>query len=415
MDRYPAQLDNYTLDCETVDDTWTKAIGRADIPYLDGPVTEDLGLKDRTIKFRCFFLGDDYQRHQDLLAHLAGRDLSELTHPKYGILKGRVETVSVHHDDRIDTAEIDISFLVEATGASGPGAAAVAMVDEDRRGAAEEVFIDGQDEAMATYAGDVREALGMEAETVLAAALDPALPIVDQIVGISRGARNYLKQVDAWTGSLSSAMADIENPASSLLNVISYPDTLAGRVIGTLARTVERYVLAGESLRAAPYRFLSGLAAGLAGLREAAGAYDPAPRAGRTMPTFATPVRIASAQRLAMETATILADDEQARQEASNRAGAESFDALGNYLAPAKAPVVMTDQELEQGLAVTRTEVQAAIDEARPMASLKRQAALLKQQAATMKAGRERVMGVDLDNPMPLHLVCLRYGLPYKD
>ncbi|MDH5298533.1 MAG: DNA circularization N-terminal domain-containing protein [Desulfobulbaceae bacterium] len=411
MDRYQAKLDQIPLDCETLDDTWTKAIARADIPYLDGPKTEDMGLKDRVIRLRCYFLGEDYQRHNDLLGYLARRDLFELTHPKYGIVKGRIETVAVHHDDRVATAEIDISFVAEATNGGG----VVPLVEIDRRGAAEESFVDGQDEAMSQYADDVRAALGMEAEVVLAAELDPDLPVVDQIVGISRAARNYLKQVDAWTGDLAGTLSDVANPASSLLNAINYPNTLAGRVVGTIARTVERYVETLSGFRSAPFRFLSGLSLGLAALRSSAGFYDPAPLPGRTMPTFATPTRIAGAQRMAMETSLIMADDEQARQSARSSAAADSFDALGNYLAPEPAPEVMTDQELEQGLAVARTELQAAIDVARSVTTLKTQASQLKQQAATMKAGRARVVEVDLDNPMPLHLVCLRYGLPYND
>jgi prophage DNA circulation protein len=33
----------------------------------------------------------------------------------------------------------------------------------------------------------------------------------------------------------------------------------------------------------------------------------------------------------------------------------------------------------------------------------------------SVRLEREKMIAVTLDNPMPLHLVCLKYGLPYTD
>ena len=41
--------------------------------------------------------------------------------------------------------------------------------------------------------------------------------------------------------------------------------------------------------------------------------------------------------------------------------------------------------------------------------------AALLNQVNTVRLEREKMIAVTLDNPMPLHLVCLRYGLSYKD
>ena len=38
----------------------------------------------------------------------------------------------------------------------------------------------------------------------------------------------------------------------------------------------------------------------------------------------------------------------------------------------------------------------------------------LLEHVGTIKLEREKILTVVLDNPMPLHLVCLRYGLPYN-
>lgn len=141
-DRYTAQLDGFALEIETTDDAFEKAIVRHEYPFKDGALLEDMGRKARIVKFRCYFWDDGadhatYDTHIELVKHLASQEISELVHPKYGPLRGCVESMSVRHDDRDRTAEIDVTFvegLIEDGGDTS---------HTDVEAAAEEAYNDG--------------------------------------------------------------------------------------------------------------------------------------------------------------------------------------------------------------------------------------------------------------------------------
>lgn len=403
-------IDGFELDAETIRDSFEKAIAVYEYPYIDGADTEDLGHRARRISIRCYFLGENYARHEEFLAHLDSRELFELNHSKYGLLQGRIDTVSVSHDDRLETAEIDLAFVVNRKESSAPAKYA------DVQGAAEEIFVGGQTSLIANYADDVRAELGPEASAILAATLAPELGIAEQFPNVSRAARRYLQTVDGWVGDLTGTLVDVTNPANSLTSIISYPDTMAGRVIGSLARTVERWAVSLGSLRSAPTRYLDSLQTGLGGLTTSAGVRKA---------SFAKPARIAASQRLAVEASSLYAADElnrQARRQAEKKQ-IKNFDALGNYLSPDQSPEVMTTNDLERSLAIVRGDMQEAIDATRDTGNssnmqvineLKSMSRSLTDHVDEIKLERDRMVTVRLDNPMPLHLVCLRYGLSYQ-
>jgi len=76
---------------------------------------------------------------------------------------------------------------------------------------------------------------------------------------------------------------------------------------------------------------------------------------------------------------------------------------------------VMNINELESTLAIVRTRIEDAVNNAREMGSLKTMATALLTQVNSVRLERERMIDVVIDNILPLHLVCLKYGLPYTD
>lgn len=422
-ERYQAALDGIELDCETIDDGFEKSIARYEYPYVDGVDTEDMGFNGRTIRIRCYFLLENYPLHVKLVEHLKGRELFELSHPKYGIIKVRVERCSVRHDERLETAEVDLDCLEHAN-------VTISSAAFDVLGQSTDHFVAGQDGLLQNYAGQAGLALGPGAETILAQVLDPDLSLLEQITGVTSQARGYLKAVDGWVGMMDATLAAVANPANSLLAIINYPNTLPGRVIGALARTIERYALLRTSFKNAPGRYLSSLRGGLSLLSQAVAAFDPPHTYRSAPPSFSRPVMIAAAQRVALETAEIYQTDQTSRQQLRRLEGRRSFDPLGNYLHPEPAPSVMTVGELEETLALARTDLQAAIDQIRAdndtapsaaisannqtVATLKASAQSLLTHVNEVKLERDRLVLVSLDNPMPLHLVCLRHNLSYQ-
>ncbi|MDP2167992.1 MAG: DNA circularization N-terminal domain-containing protein, partial [Thermodesulfovibrionales bacterium] len=259
-----AFIDDFALEIQDIDDAFEKSIAQYEFPYRDGAKLEDMGLKARKVRFKCFFFGKRYDEHKLFLEHIKGnKGLFDFTHPKYGLLHGSVESASVRHDDRLETAEIDISFVEEFAGEIEIPAVSV-----------DGVFEQGQAEQIAEFEKDVKDELGAEAAEILGKELDPTKGILEQFTGLTATARAYVKQIDGYVSKLEATLTSIANPANSLLATIDYGVNLPGRVIGSVSRTVERYALLAESLKTAPSRFAQSMKNGMKELESALGGFS---------------------------------------------------------------------------------------------------------------------------------------------
>lgn len=399
-DRYDASIDGFSLDCETLRDRIGKSIAKYEYPYRDGAETEDMGEQAWQIRIRCYFLENRYTRHIEFLEHLKSRDLFELTHPKYGIKKGRIEEISVRHDDRQETAEIDIGFVEDL----GSQESAIATYDLDVTAETEEAFTDGQDEMKDSFSNAAREELGTDAIEILEKELDDDLGIVEQFPGVRTSTRTWLKAVETYVTTLQAEASDVANPANSLIAMIDYGAALPGRVIGALAQTAERYAVLYETLKESPVRYLTNIKNSMADLAD-------------SVDVFSDMTLAAGAQRLALEAAAIYAEDEeernrQRRRETGSDQGA--FDVEGNYIPQEEIGAVLTVRELEQSLADVRTELQAAVDADRTLSQMKVMARKLLEHVMVIKLERDRMVRIVMDNPMPLQAVCMMRGLSYE-
>ncbi|MCL2790126.1 MAG: DNA circularization N-terminal domain-containing protein [Desulfobulbus sp.] len=396
-DLYPAQIDGIELAIETLDDEITKAITKHEYPHRDGALLEDMGQHARTVKIKCHFWDDTYEAHQDLLDHLDQMETIELVHPKYGPMRGSIESVAVHHDDSERHAAIDLTFtqgLIEDTDDTA---------FEDVEGSAEAAWLDSIEEQKAAFGADMLAAIGLEANAILSTVLDPAKGIVEQLGSISSAARQYLQQVESFVGSLEATCNLVANPANSLMALISYGSNLPGRVIGALARCAERYTLSlGPSTP--PVRSIQSLATWSDDLSAQAGG-------------FAKTVRLGTASQMALNAASVYKADEELRRARRRAEGRAAFDVLGRYTPPeyaASDPQPMTMQELEITLAVVRAGIQTAIDLDRGSESLKRLALTLMTHVNTVKLERDKLSVVTIGHSLPLHLICLHHSLPYN-
>lgn len=403
MDLYPAQIDGIDLEIETIADAIEKSIARHEYPYKHGALLEDLGERARVVRIRCWFWDDGadhqtYDAHLDLQAGLEGMEIVELVHPKYGPMRGCIEAVSIRHDDRDRVAEIDLTFVEGLIEDSDDTAG------EDVEAGSEEAYIDGIEEQKSWFSDGVFAALGSEAGAILNTVLDPALGIVEQFSSVSTTARGYLKTVESYVGTLEGTLNAIANPANGLVSLINYGTGLPGRVVGSLARCMERYALAADGLRTAPSRYADSLAMGLNALSTASGDFTATTQTG-------------GAAHIALQMAGCYKEDEERRRQRLQAEKIPAFDTQGNYRRPAFSatdPQPMTVRELEASLATVRGLIQTAVDRSRQTDSLKRQAELLQRHVGTIKLERERTVRVRLDNNLPLHIICLMHGLPYS-
>lgn len=403
MTLYDATIDGIPLEIETLDDQFEVSISRHEFPFKDGALLENLGQKARTVNLRCYFWDDGshltYNRHIELVNSLQAAGLSELIHPQYGTMQGMVERVSVRADDRELTAEVDLTFVENLRGT-------ISEVEyEDIETAADQAVIDAQDEQMEQFVADAQEELGAEAAEVNDLELDPELGILEQFTAASRQARAWIKQVETAVTLFDGTLADVTLPANSLISTINYGTRLPGRVIGSIARMVGRYVTLYATTSNAPSRFLRDLRSASTVLLANAGVTGGMPRH----------LRVAFATQGAHAVAGYYAADETQRQLLRRLEKQTAFDTLGRYANPPVAEPVYTVNELESSIYISRELLQDAIDSdgGRSMPSLKTMARILLDHVNNIKLEREKIITVALDNPMPLHIVCLRYGLDY--
>lgn len=398
--KFKASIDDiFEFDCATLEDSFEKSIARYDFPYRSGSLLEDMGQKAHVIKIRCFFLNEWYETHKSLINYLdRPGDHYELYHPKYGIIKGQIESMVVRHDERKETAEIDLTFVENLRG--GIDTVFAPPVNSGT----ESAFDDGQDELTGELSDDIAEDLGEDAGTICTAEVDPdADSLLGQFTGLTLSARSYVVKVDRYLRKFKAALNEVTSPANSLVSTTTYASTLPGVIIGSIAAAVERYAILYGAATASPTRCLNSFLSGVSELEDSCS-------------LFSKYTRIAKAQRAAVMAGSMYATDEKTYQAQKQAAKVNTFSPLGKPQKQSGAlDTVYSITEIETSLALVRTALQEAIDGTRDMQSLKTMAAALTDHVVDIKKTRPPLKTVIIDNPMPLHLICLKYGLSYNE
>jgi prophage DNA circulation protein len=396
MDALGEEVEFY-FDCQTLEDSFEKSVARHEFPFRDGALLEPMGQKARVIRVRCYFLNDNYENHKVLINYQAFADgtVWKFDHPEYGAIKGEIESIIVRHDEREQTAEIDLVFVENMRG----------IIDAepvtDAEGESEEDFQTGQDELTDEFINDMAYEVGpYYSQSILDQVVDTSLGLFEQFSGYAKVVRDYVKTVDTYVTTLQGTLNAITNPASSLVSSMNYAANLPGYVIGSLAQAVERYAILYNTAESFPDRFVRNFNASIDVLVAASG-------------TFGKYSRIAGAQRCAVELGAIFKADRIAGLAQKKEAAKPSFDAMGRYVGTPATERVLTVAELEEHLAEARTVIETAVGLARNMRSLQSMAQTLTNHVIETKKTRPSVVEIDVDNETPLHLVCLKYGLPY--
>lgn len=404
-------LNGIKLDCETIEDTFVKSIAKYEMPYSDKTFLEDMGLNARKVRIRCYFFTDTYEKHKDLLFLLYGEESFELQHPMYGLLQGSIDTVSVRHDEHEKTAEVDFNFIEGVTDVEP-------TIISDIESESEDLYVSALKEAEADLAGKTKLALGSEAASVLEKDIDPAVDIYEQFEDFSQTARTYVKKVDSAVRTFESTLSSITTPANRLISTIDFATTLPGRVIGSIADVAHKYSQLHESIADAPDRFVQSFRDSIAELEavvfpdHSTSTYtaDSADANTHMWQAFKGIV----AAEISLQAGYMFSADEIDRQAQKRQENVKSFDIYGNYHKPESLEPVMNVREIETTLYIVREVTQAAINATRQNENLKQMAVALLKHVTAVKLEREKIITVRLDNALPLHLVCLKYGLPYK-
>lgn len=382
---YGMIADTIQLEMETLEDRFEKAIAVYEYPYADGADLEDMGLKARKIRIKCYFWDDGanhntYEAHVNLLKKLdtaiSGGKLIPLDHPKYGRIYGRIESIAVNHDDQLRTAQADISFIEDKRPNIAPRSFASPKLS------IESAYISGQATQVLLAESKIRDTI-----------------------------KNYESKVTALTATVSDYIgivgakaAAIAAPVNSLQSTITYASSLAGTIVSGLAANLEKVSLLYSSQQNSPARFLTSINNTFDDLADSFKTFKTAnasssPDNAAIGEILVEHLKITCAQRIALEAANLYDADDAA------------------YHSPSDNPdtQIMNIRELEESLAVARKWIESAVEAAREMDELKVMAGALLEQVNTVRLEREKLKKVIVDPPMPLHLVCLKYGLSVTD
>lgn len=393
-EEYVAYLDDIPLEVQTIGDGFNKAIAQYDIPYRDGALTEDMGRKARTVRIRCVFFGPTYQDHKRLIAYIDKKELFELVHPTYGLIKGRISSVDVRHKELEQTAEIDIDFIEHLRGTNEY------VRRPDIKSETETLFEQGIQDSMQSFSERAAAELGAEGTSICSRALDAGASALSQITGLSRDAVAWVKGVDRFVAGAQSVLTEIAVPPNSFVSAIDFGLALPGRFIGAIARTAERYSILHDSIKAMPEQFMDNLRAARDDLTARLG-FDDDVKAGFGLQS-------------GLDLGGIYGADEDNRDLARVLEGTQSFNMLGQYIKPEPTPELLDVGQIERSLAAAAAVIQEALSADRSMRSLKDMARELTDHAVRIKIEAERLVPVSVDHETPLHLLCLQRGLPYN-
>ncbi len=401
---YDDNGNSFTPDLEFTEDGFEKDIVEYEYPFVSGADLDDMGGKARVITVKAYFIGENYSAHASFLDWLKqSNSKRHFIHPKYGLLTGDIKKVFVRHDDQKDAVSLDITFIENAARTAVP-ASKVAVVD-----ATTDAAIAGSENRRAWLAEQLN------------AAQKTYSSVKQQVTA-------FQNKIIAATATFEATLSAVSNPATSFTSLLNWASSVPADMVLACAQAVERYAVAYETLKSTPAAFVSKLSAAFTALEDSFADFNSgsaaATAAGAAVQVLLT---LSCAEALAMATADVFSQEQDIRDSLSASSATSSVDSNGNFVPRLESTddsdstvvsALMTEVDLEATLALARAYLQKAITAARAAGldsqTYKDMALALETHVNTIKLQREMVKTVDLDQPMPLHLICLRYGLPYN-
>ena len=394
---YKPMMDDFELELlERVETGIEKAIAEYEVPFANGGILDDMGVKARRFQIRTIWRKQNYELHGAFIEHTAINQLNTFIHPESGIIRGRIKSVNVIHDARLRCAEINIEFLEDTSSDARP------VYNPPLEAFLEEGLAESVEAVIDTTAAELGAA-GLDTSVEV----DPDLPLAGQIPARTIQARAMLARVDQSIARMRATLNAVVNPIESAAAMINYGASLPGVIMAAVCSTVERLAIAAEGIGNAPVMFVSSMRSNIARLRAA-------------VPALGSQIMIAGANIAALVTGRIFANDESQKAVLRRIEDTPVWRPDGTSLNMPPAPKVLTANELDESLARIHEMIQDGINASRAIGCapavhiLCAQADALTRYINAVKLERDRIVSVEVEDAMPLHLICLRHGLPYS-
>lgn len=401
-------LANYELNILDISDTLSASLVRQEFVNTDGAKITNFGNKAREIRFKAFFFGDretsttltsgNYANHYDFVDDMTDSSLTHiLVHPKYGRIEGEVESVNITHDDTQDYVAIDITFVQKDIQTKGFLADTEAI--EKMMAMQQIALLNSEiDQAKADI-----QALGCGG--ALGVVLDATKTVASQLNKVSQVTRDFCKQADSFCGALDGYLADIVTPINSIDASVNYIGDLPSRIIGSINGVCNRIVGSLSDLSNLPAQLVNNMA-----MQSRALALTIT---GKNASFFRTRFYNVTAGSISAQSGYQLQKDNDRSEVAKQQESTTAFDVKGNRVSTITIEPTMTVQELESLLYVARDYVQIAILNDRSNQQLPVMTKSLVSFVNNVKLQKRRQITTTV-NSIPLHLLCMQFGLPYN-
>jgi hypothetical protein len=383
-----------------------RAVSISEIVDSNGALLDDMGRKADVYRARAAFIGSvDLSTDSDKFPTIERgesffdfiRDYGNegvFIHPSRGAIPGRIRSANRTEKDELDLLEIEFEFVEEAIKPlPTPYPDVIVTTDE------------GFSQTLADSGAGFDEGLGDKYEadgsSFAAKTLDPDKSLLEQAAGYSKDVRDMAARVDSAIGKLEGTLEAIENPAKSLIAVTNFASTISGRILGSVAKCVERYQTAFDNLKDFPAKFAESLRQGIDDLEAALGS---------DAQDFKAQYKAVSSQILASAVAASYVLDEQKRTKAKQNEEATSFDAEGRLLLDEPNPGnIETIDAIDRSLQIARESLLAAIEASRELGGgdsfgLKISAEALQENAERVKIEVASIRTETIPDSLPLHL-----------
>jgi hypothetical protein len=383
-DRYIPKLDNYYLDIERVRDDFEASLAIYEFPFTNKNKINHLGMRPRRMSVDCSFQDNPpltpgwstsgnivmptYNEHFFFLEYIRSkRDNYTFTHPKYGEIVGKINSVSSYHDDTDEYVRITFEFIEETT--------------------TEEIS------QIKYIVADMTKAW-TDGNAKVTDKIEESQADATSAVQWTAGAQLFIADMNTYLNTLTT-------PANSIVNTINYGTSTPGLMMQSLNRSIDRVVQLYQTGRNAPASFINNLIVGVRDLKATLSGAN------------ARNVHIMGASRVAYEAGVIYDEDDQNFRQIKTKEGAISFDIMGNYIGAVVLPDIMTLTELEFSLYEVRKLINEAILLDRDNRPLQEQSRKLQDYISRIKLDRDRIETKSY--PLQsMHQVTMDNGLTYN-
>jgi prophage DNA circulation protein len=358
--KYIPEVLGFYLDIVDINDNIDNALVVKEFPYSSKNIIENLGPKTRRVSIACQFnntinesdgwnIGHAFYPTYDNLdsfmsAFRVVYSSITLTHPDYGEINGKIDKLTIKRDETEEYADVTFDFLEIISQNPQYSVGTSYKVAGDFRATTDETIGKIEDEEKATF--------------------NPTV---------------WAANANKFIGKLDANLNKITNPATSIVNTITYASTVPGQMMQSINKAIDRIVNSYVDIVNMPAQFINNIILGVRQLKSIFTGIE------------AQQVHIMGASRVSYEVMVVYENDTVKNSIITTKEQTKSFDDNGNFIGSTDFDPSMTIDELEGTLYETRLLIDEVLDFDRDNRDLQNTAKTLQDYINNVKLDRQRI------------------------